>query len=401
MLTTDPAELRQQAIALQQLLPSHLSTWALTGLLSHELIARLHMERDEVRSEHDHHMTGEGRLQQRLADDEVIMKGLLRFTEPAAAPQSTSRAEKIANPDRFDAAQDKLKVFKDQLMLKTSGNAACFPNTQYKLRHAYQFLTCKAQRTMRIHLHKSMDDRGEETFEILFDSFAAFLAGLDCHFGVPDEKHTAALALNRLRQANREFGAYYADFQKLMDILETMDDTSQHHALIRGLNHKMRRALAIYPTPKDKNFDEYIERLNELDCRLRALATHTRNQHCPQAPGMLTPVITTAATRATAGTATGTAAGPMDLSAARGKLTPAERQRRQTQGLCMYCRGVGHFATECPAQRTGAAGMSGRRVLAGVRATMTPASDSDSELGKGGLRSSWWQLPGPEELVDR
>ena len=47
-LSTDPAELRQQAIALQRLLPSHLSTWALTGLPSHELVARLRAERDEA-----------------------------------------------------------------------------------------------------------------------------------------------------------------------------------------------------------------------------------------------------------------------------------------------------------------------------------------------------------------
>ena len=174
-------------------------------------------------------------------------------------------------------------------MLKTSGNAARFPNTQHKLRYAYQFLTGKAQRTMRIHLRKATDDCGEETFEILFDSFAAFLTALDRHFGDPDEKHTAALALDKLRQANREFGAYYADFQELMDILETTDDTSRRHALKRGLNHEMLSALAIYPAPKDESFDEYVERLNELDCRLRALATHTRNQHRPQAPRTLTP----------------------------------------------------------------------------------------------------------------
>ena len=156
-------------------------------------------------------MTGEGPLQQWLENAEVIMNRLARSAEPAATPHSTSRAEKIANPDRFDGAQEKLKVFKNQLMLKTSGNAARFRNTQHKLRYAYQFLTGKAQRTMRIHLRKATDDCGEETFEILFNSFAAFLTALDCHFGDPDEKHTAALALNKLQQANREFGAYYAN----------------------------------------------------------------------------------------------------------------------------------------------------------------------------------------------
>ena len=50
-LSADPAELRQQAIALQRLLPSNLSTWSLSGLPSQELVARLRAERDEARSE--------------------------------------------------------------------------------------------------------------------------------------------------------------------------------------------------------------------------------------------------------------------------------------------------------------------------------------------------------------
>ena len=199
-------------------------------------------------------MTGKGRLQRRLADAVVIMNRLARSAEPAAR-QYTSRAEKIADPDRFDEAREKLKVFKNQVILKTSSNAARFLNTQHKLHYTYQFLTGKAQRTMRIHLHKSTDDCGEETFKILFDSFATFLAALDRHFGDPDEKHTVALSLDKLRQANREFGAYYADFQELMDILETTDDTSRLHALKRGLNHEMLSALAIYPAPKDESFD--------------------------------------------------------------------------------------------------------------------------------------------------
>ena len=147
----------------------------------------------------------------------------------------------------------------------------------------------------------------------------------------------------------------------------------------------MLSALAIYPTPKEESFDEYVKRLNELDCHLRALATYTRNQHRPQAPRTLTPAAA-AATPATAGTATGTAAGPMDMSAARGKLTPAECQRRWTQGLCMYCGGVGHCAAECLARHTGTAGTSGCRALAGAWATMTPTSDSDSESGKEGAQ---------------
>ena len=90
----------------------------------------------------------------------------------------------------------------------------------------------------------------------------------------------------------------------------------------------MLSALAIYPTLKDESLDEYVEHLNELNCRLRMLATHTRNQYRPQAPRTPTPASAGTATVMTTAIATGTAASPMDLLAARKKLTPAERQRR-------------------------------------------------------------------------
>ena len=116
---------------------------------------------------------------------------------------------------------------------------------------------------MRIHLRRTADPaNGEETYEIAFNTFAAFLTTLDRHFGDPDDQHTASLALDQLRQSNREFGTYYADFQELMDILETTDDTSRRHALRRRLNHEMLSALAIFPAPKDESFDAYVERLN-------------------------------------------------------------------------------------------------------------------------------------------
>ena len=240
-------------------------------------------------------------------------------------------------------------------MLKTSGNAARFPNTQHKLRYTYQFLTGKGQRTMRIHLHWTANPaNGEETFKISFNMFTAFLTAHDRHFGDPDEKHTASLALDKLRQSKREFGAYYADFQVLMDILKTTDDTSQRDALKRGLNHEMLKALTIFPALKDESFYVYVERLNALDCCLRALNTHSlrRPQHQPN--HMYPP---------TTATATGTATEPMDLSAARGKLSTTERSRRRAQGLCMYCGDVGHFAAELPAQRncpnTGTAARTG------------------------------------------
>ncbi|KAG0634414.1 hypothetical protein HOY80DRAFT_1098905 [Tuber brumale] len=57
---------------------------------------------------------------------------------------------------------------------------------------------------------------------------------------------------------------------------------------------------------------------------------------------------TPAAPPAFTSTATGTAPGPMDLSAGRWKLTTTERQDRINRSLCLYCGGHGYMARACP-----------------------------------------------------
>ena len=91
------------------------------------------------------------------------------------------------------------------------------------MQHAYQFLTGRAQRTMRIHLLRTAETDGEETHEVLFSSFAAFPVALDGHFSATRTRNTAALNLDRFRQGDREFGAYYAGSQELLDILDHAD----------------------------------------------------------------------------------------------------------------------------------------------------------------------------------
>ena len=175
-----------------------------------------------------------------------------------------------------------------------------------------------------------------------------------------------------------------------MDILDYTDDNTRRHALKRGLNHEMLNALAIYPAPKDEEFDAYVERLNELDCRLRALRVQTPN-HQGHRHQHSTPKDTTNTT-----TTSGTNAGPMDLSAdvAKTRITATERARRRAQGLCMYCGGIGHFAADCPQARARPVGK--RRAITaaattgsarGVITAIESEDDSDSDQeGKGGAR---------------
>ena len=52
----------------------------------------------------------------------------------------------------------------------------------------------------------------------------------------------------------------------------TKDDASARCALKRGLDREMLNAPAIYTAPSD---EDYVERLNELNCRLASERTST------------------------------------------------------------------------------------------------------------------------------
>ena len=340
----DGPGLRSRIAAFQQLLnrSENLSCWnpdLLTDAkAAQELAMDLTQERDEA-------MDGEARLQQKLADAERVINRLSFLKDPAA--ERAHLAEKIADPDKFDGSRDKLESFKIQLLLKTSGNPIHFPTVQHKLRYAFQLLTGKAQRAMRIHLRKTTDPNGEESCEVLFNSLAAFTSALDRHFGDPNEKRTAALAPDKPRQANRESGTYDSDFQELTGVLGC-EDTTGRHTHQRSFNNEIQGAPAVAPAPREETFEEFVDRLNELDCRLRALAAHRKPFQPGSQPPRESTLVTTPSHPPPPRADSDSAVGPMDRSASRRKLTTVERARRQAQSLCMYCGNTGHFAAGCP-----------------------------------------------------
>ena len=79
---------------------------------------------------------------------------------------------------------------------------------------------------------------GQETYEVRFATFAAFLTALERHCGDPVGEYTASVFLDRLEQGNWKFDSYYADFQELIDVLDHIYDTSRRHALATGLSNR-------------------------------------------------------------------------------------------------------------------------------------------------------------------
>ncbi|XP_026164228.1 uncharacterized protein LOC113131342 [Mastacembelus armatus] len=143
--------------------------------------------------------------------------------------------------------------------------------------------------------------------------------------------------LTRLLQGDRPLAEYVVQFRRLAED-STWNAAALYDHFYLGLNARLKNDLAHQPRPKDlrglidvttRLEERYLERLLERDSSGPLPSSHrpsyqpTRDQPRPPNPE------------------------PMQLG--RGRLSPAERDRRHVQGLCFYCGRSGHQIRRCPA----------------------------------------------------
>ena len=106
-----------------------------------------------------------------------------------------------------------------------------------------------------------------------------------------------------------------------------------------GISSEIQNAMAYQDTPDNESLESYMGRLKRMDEYLRRIRGQPKGLPIvPQNPrSQITPT-----------TATGTHPGPMDLSAAKRSISPEERGRHITEGLCFYYAETGYQARSCP-----------------------------------------------------
>jgi hypothetical protein len=308
-----------------------------------------------------------------LEDDLKTANKTIRILQGLTTNAPTLRAIELPHPPEYSGDRKELPNFISKVRSKLAGENGRFSDDQHKLHYVYGYLKGNTQNQIQPYV---------QTDKISLDDVEALIKILEATFGNPDEVGTASGELDHLMQGNREFSIYYAEFQRLMAILD-YDSKAKKATLRRGLSKELQASL-VYETDEPEDFDKFVELCMKLDYRIRAHAnlSHRPNNSHPTATKATpcTPHTTSHPTSTYSGNY-----GPatMDLSAAKKSQNQCHHDERMAKGPSLYCGSADHFKDQCPVLasnnarkvRLAAAGIS----TPDVDSVPYPASDSGKE----------------------
>jgi hypothetical protein len=280
-----------------------------------------------------------------------------RGPPPAVAPNA--RRLKVNAPDEFDGRNPKkLKSFLVSCNNAFRADPDTFRLHDKRVSYALSYLRGSAQR----HFDTQLEDEDEVEFippDWLHD-WPRFIEELREMFGDPNAEATAEAELDGLRmRSNQKFADFLVDFNTLSSQVN-WGDRALRHRLKQALPDRIKDSLALVEEPAAlnewkrlvQNIDQrYWERQAEIrrDARPNSGTNASRGTPMPNtrnAASGTTPTSATAAVRDPPSNA------PVARHlTAQGGLTQTERDRRISQGLCLYCGGPGHKASECSKAR--------------------------------------------------
>jgi hypothetical protein len=181
-----------------------------------------------------------------------------------------------------------------------------------------------------------------------------------------------------IKQMNREFSQYYAEFQVIADDLD-WNPSALGNALSMGLSEEMKNSFTYSDIPEElpefvtvcQKRDNYIrQRPEEKAAKNKASGIGFASPRPPPPPK--------APETAPAGTIAGyTGPAPMDIRAGKRRISGEERAKWFADGRCLYCGGFNHRAAECAARKK-----AQRFKAAGVEVKEVGTKEGSEESGK-------------------
>jgi hypothetical protein len=266
---------------------------------------------------------------------------------PPAPHQPEERGQKFPDsPDFSGSDRTQLRGWIAQLRMVIRHTPSRFPDEQAKMRYAFNRLSGLALKQILPHVR----DNGD----IGLADLPAFIQLLEAAFGDPDRVATAERAMKDIKQKNREFSLYYAEFQVIAADLD-WNPSALRNALRSGLSEEMKDSFIHTDMPDE--LPAFVTLCQKRDNQIRQRKAEKAAQHKwtsspgpPSAPRA--PAPPKAPEMAPAGTVAGyTGPAPMDISAGRRRISNEERAKRFADRRCLYCGGFNHRAVDCAVRK--------------------------------------------------
>jgi hypothetical protein len=261
---------------------------------------------------------------------------------PAQSSATSRLSERLPDPAIFDGDRKDFRRFQAKIHQKMKTNADRFPTARERMSYVTNRLEGQAYAQILPFILEG---------ECQLSDYPDVLRVLERAYGDPNRVNNARKDLFRLKQQNKEFAVFYAEFQRLALEGEVSEDF-QVTLLESALSRELKSQLTSVDAP-DHNIYEFSEFLQKLENKRRYYndLTDTRpprsslNTRDSRSPSNRTHEASSYAQKAAAPV---TDPDSMDLSTARQsnkKFTPSGRRERSE---CYRCGSKDHFVGQCP-----------------------------------------------------
>jgi hypothetical protein len=182
-----------------------------------------------------------------------------KTTPFATAPSESSRqSEKVPDPEKFNGQRSDLRRFISQIHEKMIVNQDRFPTPLSRMTYVNSRLSGTPYSQILPYIQNGVCQ---------LDDYPEILKILERAYGDPNRVQNTRSELFRFKQTNKEFAAFFAEFQRL-GLEAEMNDESLATLLEQAISNELRGMLLHNP-PTSRKYLDLAARLQELENRRR------------------------------------------------------------------------------------------------------------------------------------